>query len=289
MLVFEFYYANSKLFATLRVGINNPANQEFVRTGTGRDATELRSRVSLFIDSPPVFMNDSANLPLFYSRDFFALSEFLYLLYQIEPGASFDDHILACFKKALPELKISGEETSSSEFFWIDKASETSNKRGSELRDPSMDEIKPEAFDRFPASFLGNRDEVKEGQILRKSTFEICPESQPTRGEANEKVFNALAPHIRNAFQIATRIALAQNQTKILAQFDLTPREKEVALWMKEGKRDKEIAIILGISSRTVEKHVHQILDKLQVENRSSAIAVLTEARPSWKVQPSNY
>ena len=42
--------------------------------------------------------------------------------------------------------------------------------------------------------------------------------------------------------------------------------------WITEGKRDREIATILGISRRTVEKHVGHILEKLGVETRSGAI-----------------
>lgn len=51
----------------------------------------------------------------------------------------------------------------------------------------------------------------------------------------------------------------------------LTPRQREVCHWICEGKRDREIATILGISYRTVTVHVRAILKKLGVENRTSA------------------
>jgi DNA-binding CsgD family transcriptional regulator len=51
----------------------------------------------------------------------------------------------------------------------------------------------------------------------------------------------------------------------------LTRRECEVMHWVIEGKRDREIATILGISRRTVEKHVCHILEKLGVETRTAA------------------
>ncbi len=50
----------------------------------------------------------------------------------------------------------------------------------------------------------------------------------------------------------------------------LTPRQKEVCHWICEGKRDREIALILGISYRTVTVHVRAILKKLDAENRTS-------------------
>ena len=42
--------------------------------------------------------------------------------------------------------------------------------------------------------------------------------------------------------------------------------------WLAEGKRDREIAIILGLSPRTIEKHVGHILKKFQVETRTAAV-----------------
>lgn len=54
-------------------------------------------------------------------------------------------------------------------------------------------------------------------------------------------------------------------------QCPLTKREIEVIQWMSDGKRDNEIAVIMGISHRTVEKHVENILKKLHAENRTSA------------------
>lgn len=56
-----------------------------------------------------------------------------------------------------------------------------------------------------------------------------------------------------------------------LATLGLTPREREVMQWLCEGKRDREIAIILGLSSRTIEKHVCHIFEKLNVETRTAA------------------
>ena len=59
---------------------------------------------------------------------------------------------------------------------------------------------------------------------------------------------------------------------EILRQhFSLTVRESEVLLWIAKGKANRDIADILGLSSRTVNKHLEQIYVKLGVENRASA------------------
>ncbi len=51
----------------------------------------------------------------------------------------------------------------------------------------------------------------------------------------------------------------------------LTRRECQVLRWIIRGKRDTEIAIILGIQPRTASTHVRNILAKLSVETRLAA------------------
>lgn len=55
----------------------------------------------------------------------------------------------------------------------------------------------------------------------------------------------------------------------------LTQRERDVFHWMREGKRNSEIAIILGCAPRTVEKHVENILNKTSSETRGAAVRKL--------------
>ena len=55
--------------------------------------------------------------------------------------------------------------------------------------------------------------------------------------------------------------------------FDLiTPRELEVLHWLAGGKTDRDIGEILGISPRTVHKHLQRIYEKLGVECRTAAV-----------------
>ena len=57
--------------------------------------------------------------------------------------------------------------------------------------------------------------------------------------------------------------------------YGLTNRESEVLLWLSKGKTNAEIATILGMSRRTVEKHLEHIFPKLGVETRGAAAAIL--------------
>ena len=58
----------------------------------------------------------------------------------------------------------------------------------------------------------------------------------------------------------------------------IDPAESEILAYVAVGKTNPEIGIILGISSRTVSKHIEHILDGLCVETRTAAAAMALEA-----------
>ncbi len=60
-----------------------------------------------------------------------------------------------------------------------------------------------------------------------------------------------------------------------LQQYQLTPRELEVLSWVAKGKTNRDIAEILGMSPRTVNKHLEHIFVKLGVETRAAAAALV--------------
>lgn len=59
--------------------------------------------------------------------------------------------------------------------------------------------------------------------------------------------------------------------------FRLTVRESEIARWLAIGKTNQTIARKLRISDHTVEKHVEAIIEKLGVENRTTAAVMLVK------------
>ncbi|WP_083505771.1 response regulator [Aquabacterium parvum] len=107
-----------------------------------------------------------------------------------------------------------------------------------------------------------------------------------------EEVLARLNTHVRNARNArAAREALAQAsmqqrplplnaspETDRLLQASLTPRETEVLTWLARGKTNRDIAEILGMSHRTVNKHLEHIFEKLGVETRAAAAALATRA-----------
>lgn len=62
--------------------------------------------------------------------------------------------------------------------------------------------------------------------------------------------------------------------TERAAQPTLTPREIEVLKLVSEGRRNKEIASLLGISEETVPVHLKNIFSKLKVNERTAAVNV---------------
>ncbi|ENO81761.1 response regulator [Thauera mechernichensis] len=61
----------------------------------------------------------------------------------------------------------------------------------------------------------------------------------------------------------------------------LTQREMDVLGWVARGKTNRDVAEILGMSPRTVNKHLEHIYEKLGVETRTAAVAQFARlARP---------
>ena len=61
------------------------------------------------------------------------------------------------------------------------------------------------------------------------------------------------------------------DEERLSDAFGLTIREASVLIWITHGKSNKEIAEILEMSPRTVNKHLEQIFNKLGIENRTAA------------------
>jgi DNA-binding CsgD family transcriptional regulator len=94
--------------------------------------------------------------------------------------------------------------------------------------------------------------------------------------ERDRHLLRLLAPHfllaVNAAERASTQLAV---EAEALAGLGLTPRERDVAAWLAYGRTNPEIAAIISMRPRTVEKHVERILLKLGVENRTSAARVI--------------
>ncbi|MCW7540986.1 helix-turn-helix transcriptional regulator [Aquabacterium sp. A7-Y] len=80
-------------------------------------------------------------------------------------------------------------------------------------------------------------------------------------------LLKTLLPYVNTAMQ-----RLGSQHGELTAAY-LTPREREVLHWTAEGKGCWETGLIVGISERTVKFHLQNIYRKLNVVNRTQAVA----------------
>jgi DNA-binding NarL/FixJ family response regulator len=75
--------------------------------------------------------------------------------------------------------------------------------------------------------------------------------------------------------EILTEQALGDNQPMGIET--LSKRELEIIRYIRDGLTSKEIADILGIASKTIEVHRHNILKKLGVKNSAGLIQLIND------------
>jgi len=94
-----------------------------------------------------------------------------------------------------------------------------------------------------------------------------------------------MRPHLGNFYRLTRAMDEARSAPAAPAasgwgaELALTTREREVLHWLAGGKTDRDIGEILGISPRTVHKHLQRIYEKLGVETRTAAVMRVMSAR----------
>ena len=109
-----------------------------------------------------------------------------------------------------------------------------------------------------------------------------CADTQMRRADAIFAFGPAEGDVLRVSFvgqvgpdELLLRVAPGRTDDGMLRDaLGLTVREAEVLLWLSRGKTNRDIGEILGLSPRTVNKHLEQVFLKLSVDNRASATAL---------------
>lgn len=83
----------------------------------------------------------------------------------------------------------------------------------------------------------------------------------------HKAVLDVLTPHLFQGLLKMYHSSMQQGR-------EFTDREKEVMQWVKEGKSNWDLAMILDISERTVKFHVQNVEKKLNAVNRAHAVAL---------------
>ncbi len=102
--------------------------------------------------------------------------------------------------------------------------------------------------------------------------------------EKERFMLGLVKPHILGAYRNARQLHLYKEKIALfekdadfpeLRAYGLTKREAVILGWAAKGQTNRDIALILGISKRTVEKHFERIYDKLGVETKMAAVSII--------------
>lgn len=120
----------------------------------------------------------------------------------------------------------------------------------------------------------------------RRGSVLLFNRSRPGFSRRDRAIVDLLAPHFSQAMarretvaallaadRVTTRAAGSPSQLSTL-----TPRELQVSTHVADGATDLEIARALGISARTVHKHLERIYRKLGLTNRAGLGALIHRA-----------
>ncbi|MEH2502908.1 DNA-binding NarL/FixJ family response regulator [Bradyrhizobium sp. AZCC 1578] len=117
-------------------------------------------------------------------------------------------------------------------------------------------------------------DEARKGKAAAKAA------AMPTRHGTEQLRLQYMGKLGTNEFLLRlAKDSGTEAPVEFSSELGLTTREGEVLSWLSKGKTNRDIAQILGLSPRTVDKHLEQIYSKLGVENRTAAAAIAVNAK----------
>lgn len=96
-----------------------------------------------------------------------------------------------------------------------------------------------------------------------------APEFSPLEHSRSRLIEACLQGQAASAVQTEMAVRIAKDLCV------LTTREREVTDAVARGYANKQIAVVLGISSRTVENHLRNIYDKLHINTRTQLLSII--------------
>jgi FixJ family two-component response regulator len=93
-----------------------------------------------------------------------------------------------------------------------------------------------------------------------------------------EKLINAIEEAFVDVRELATASARRASAQALFPA--LTPREREVMELVVAGRHNRDIAVLLDISARTVEVHKARLMDKLGVDNIADLVRMRLLVEP---------
>lgn len=111
-------------------------------------------------------------------------------------------------------------------------------------------------------------------------TDEIASPCLPLQLEREGKrlVMRLISDSLNEQYLLLLQEELPQSfSAELLGLLGLTKREAEVLFWVAKDKSNREIALILGCSDKTVQKHLEHIYGKFGVQTRAAALVCALE------------
>ena len=90
----------------------------------------------------------------------------------------------------------------------------------------------------------------------------------------------------QRAARLLDAAGLLRSEPEAIISGELTQRERQVANLVARGCSNRQIALELVVSERTVDTHVSHILHKLELTSRSQIAAWVVERQPRVRVLP---
>jgi len=142
----------------------------------------------------------------------------------------------------------------------------------------SQNKLRETAFYRDFWKVVGVRDQIFITLPVDKKIIGVGVNNDVIYSPDEVFLMELLQPHFVQAYRTHRIINSISAELNIdytpWRKRGLTRRECEVLRWLMDGKRNSEIAIILGMKPYTAKTHVERILEKLGVENRTAAAAM---------------
>jgi transcriptional regulator EpsA len=114
---------------------------------------------------------------------------------------------------------------------------------------------------------------VRDLESNASSYFNFCGVPGPLT-QHHAQLIKLVTPHLHTAL---ARVLSKKESSSPCPAF--TPRETEILSWLYLGKTNWEIGHILSISEKTVKNNLYAVYQKLNVANRTQALARITELR----------
>ena len=142
------------------------------------------------------------------------------------------------------------------------------------------DEIKsklPDIFNAFKSLLVYGLSDLRASNDCLYVFF-----STDSTFNVQDSLMGLLMPHIDNVLRKIQHIepldTSEAERISAIKSYNLSMRELEIIDWVKLGKTDSEIAMILYISQNTVKSHLKHVFEKLNVTRRAQAVAKLSYA-----------